>query len=117
MKKIILLLFAFFWMINAYTQNVAINNNGAAPNTNAMLDVDVTTNNKGILIPRLTSAQRTTIAGLGAADEGLTVYDQTTNSYWLWDGTQWVEFGMFGDDWALLGNAGTNPYKQFLRYS
>lgn len=79
-----------------------------------MLDVDVTTNNKGILIPRMSSAQRIAIAGLAAADEGLTVYDETTNSYWLWDGTQWVEFGMFGDDWALLGNAGTNPATNFL---
>ena len=114
MKKTILIFFAFFWMINAYTQNVAINNNGAVPNTNAMLDVDVTTNDMGILIPRLTTAQRTGIGGLGAADEGLTVYDQTTNSYWLWDGTQWVEFGMYGDDWALLGNAGTNPTTNFL---
>jgi len=61
----------------------------------------------GILIPRLSTAQRTGIAGLGAADEGLTVYDETTNTYWLWDGTQWVEFAMAGGAaWELLGNTG-----------
>ncbi len=100
--------------VSLYSQNVAINNNGAAPNTNAILDVDVTTNNKGILIPRLSTAQRTGIGGLGAGDEGLTVYDETTNSYWLWDGTQWVEFSMTGDAWQLTGNAGTVAGTNFL---
>ncbi|GAB4259726.1 MAG: hypothetical protein Kow0079_16750 [Vicingaceae bacterium] len=95
------------------TQNVAINDNGAAPNTNAILDVDVSTNNKGVLIPRLTTAQRTGIAGLGAADEGLTVYDTNTNSYWLWDGTQWVQFGM-GSGWLITGNSNTTQGTNFV---
>lgn len=100
--------------ISVFSQNVGINNNGAAPNNNAILDVDVTTNDKGILIPRLTTAQRTGIGGLGVGDEGLTVYDETTNSYWLWDGTQWVEFSMGGAGWLINGNANTTAGTNFV---
>ncbi len=115
MKKTIAFLFALLWMINAYSQNVAINDDGSAPNANAMLDVDVSTNDKGFLIPRLNTGQRVAIAGLGPADEGLTVYDSTTKCYWLWDGTQWRKFGMLpGDDWTLVGNAGTSALTNFL---
>jgi hypothetical protein len=116
MKKLIISFIVFLAVVsvNATAQNVSINNTGAVPNTNAMLDIDVSTNDMGLLIPRLTTGERTGIIGLGVLDEGLTVYDETTNSYWLWDGTQWVEFGMFGDDWALIGNAGTNPATNFL---
>ena len=95
-------------------QNVAVNDNGAAPNSNAILDVDISSNNKGILIPRLTTAQRTGIGGLGAGDEGLTVYDTTTDSYWLWDGTQWVQFAMSGTSWEITGNAGLTAGTNFM---
>jgi len=97
-----------------HAQNVSINDNGAAANSNAILDIDDSGNDKGLLIPRLTTAQRTAIAGLGAVDEALTVYDTTTNSYWLWDGTQWVEFGMSGNAWELIGNSGTNASTNFI---
>ncbi len=113
MKKILLIFeigLIAFTSVNA--QNVAINDNGAAPNSNAILDIDVSTNNMGLLIPRLTTAQRTAMALL-AGDEGLTVYDTDTKSYWLWDGTQWVIFGM-GKGWLLEGNAGTTAGTNFL---
>ena len=78
-----------------YSQNVGINADGSAPNANAMLDVasPATGNGKGMLIPRISQAQRTTaqtaLAGgllndanelRGGAAQGLLVY-QT-------DGTQ-----------------------------
>ncbi len=76
--------------INARAQ-VAINDNGDQPNSNAILDLSSASNDKGILIPRLTTAERTAMS-LGASDEGLTVYDSDTKTYWLWDGTQWGDF-------------------------
>ncbi len=94
-------------------QNVGINNTGAAPNPYAVLDVDVTTNDKGLLIPRLSTAQRTSIAGLGLTEEGLMVYDNTTTSFWYWDGAQWVEV-QSKRAWQLQGNAGTTPGTDFL---
>ena len=44
------------------------------------------------------------ITGLGTTEEGLTVYDETTDSYWLWDGTKWVQFGMS----TISAESGTN---------
>jgi|TARA_B110000879_G_C11180775_1_gene518181 hypothetical protein len=98
----------------ATAQNVGINNTGATPNANAILDIDDSGNDKGILIPRISSGQRAGIAGLGLGEEGLTVYDETTNSYWLWDGVQWVQFMMEGNTWTLVGNPGTNAATNFL---
>lgn len=62
---------------------VSVNTTGAAPNTNAILDVSSTS--KGALLPRMTTAQRTALAPTGVS--GLTVYDTTTQSYWYWDGS------------------------------
>lgn len=112
--KVLLLITASVLSFSLSAQNVGINNTGATPNANAILDIDDSGNDKGILIPRVTSGQRTGIGGLGLGEEGLTVYDQTTNSYWLWDGAQWVQFMMQGDAWTLVGNAGTNPSTNFL---
>lgn len=80
--------------INAYSQNIAINATGAAPNASAMLDI--TSTSSGLLIPRMTSVQRTAIA---APATGLLVYDTTTGTFWYYDGTAWVEQG-----WQLKGN-------------
>ncbi len=92
MKKIHLLLVILFASVWTSYAQVAINNSGTAPNANAMLDVSSTT--KGILIPRMTTTERTAInASLSTTDEGLTVYDTDTQSFWYWDGTDWVAMG------------------------
>ncbi|MFH2141884.1 MAG: hypothetical protein ABIJ97_05645 [Bacteroidota bacterium] len=55
-------------------QNIGINNTGALPNASAGLDVDFA--NKGLLIPRVTFAQRTSASfnPLPSPAQGLTVY-------------------------------------------
>ena len=115
MRKILLLMiFSAIGLTGLLAQNVGINETGVAPNSNAMLDIDANSNHdKGLLIPRLTTSERTGISGLGAGDEGLTVYDTNTNSYWLWDGTQWNEFGM-GKAWLLGGNSGTTAGTNYI---
>lgn len=72
MKKIQLFFFLVI-ALNIHAQNnIGIGTN--TPNANAKLDISSTT--KGLLIPRMTSAQRVTLAGtLGLSDEGLMVYD------------------------------------------
>lgn len=94
---------------NSSAQNVAINATGAAPNASAMLDITSTT--MGVLIPRMTTAQRGAIA---APATGLQVYDTTTGSFWYFNGTIWVQFATGTAGWALLGNAGTNPATNFI---
>jgi hypothetical protein len=83
--------------INA--QNVSINGTGAAPVASAMLDITSTTS--GILIPRMTTAQRTAIA---TPATGLQVYDTTTGSIWWFNGTVWVQVLGSGTGWMIAGN-------------
>jgi hypothetical protein len=56
------------------------------PNPSAILDL--TSTNKGLLLPRMSTTQREAIASPAA---GLTVYDNTTNSPWYRDGDTWKE--------------------------
>jgi hypothetical protein len=76
--------------VNAMSQNqnVSINNNGNPPDVAAILDIS--SSNKGVLIPRMTTAQRTAITPLGLSQKGLLVYDTTLDQFWYFDGTQWL---------------------------
>lgn len=67
-------------------QATSINSDGAAPAASAMLDVQAT--DKGMLVPRMTTAQRTTIASPAT---GLLVFDTTTGGFWFYNGTAWVD--------------------------
>jgi hypothetical protein len=79
---------------------VAINTTNALPNSSALLDI--TSNNKGLLIPRMTSTERNAIA---APLKGLIVYDSTTNNFSFYNGTAWADLnGGGGSNWSVLGN-------------
>ncbi|MCB9169374.1 MAG: hypothetical protein H6597_08350 [Flavobacteriales bacterium] len=114
-RSLLPLTFATLLIMDADAQNIGINVTGAAPNTSALLDVDATglaaNNKKGLLIPRMTSAERTSIP---APATGLLVYDTTTNTFWYFDGTQWVQLGNASNDWTILGNGNTNAATNFL---
>lgn len=79
---------AFILIITLYTyhqagaQTIGIGTN--APNASAQLDVSSTT--KGLLVPRMTTAQRTAIA---SPAKGLLVFDNDKNSFWFHNGTAW----------------------------
>lgn len=106
MKRLSLLLFALLPLCIT-SQNVAINATGAAPAASAMLDITSTTT--GLLIPRMSSAQRVAIA---APATGLKVYDTTTGSFWYFNGVIWVQSLNTNNGWALAGNtlAGTEVF-------
>lgn len=75
---------------SVFSQGVGIANTTITPDPQSILDVQSST--KGVLLPRLTTGERTTLtASLAAGDEGLTIYNKTTDLYNYWDGTQWVE--------------------------
>jgi hypothetical protein len=69
-------------LLNA--QNVAINNTGAAPDPGAMLDIS--SNAKGVLIPRLTQGERDAIVSPPA---GLLLYNTTAGSFQYFNGVLW----------------------------
>src|SRR3546814_905918 len=86
------------------------------PDPTAVLDL--TSDHRGILIPRLSTSERTGISGPAT---GLLVYDTDANSFWYFDGTTWVDIAAAGGGggggtagWALTGNAGTNPATDFI---
>lgn len=72
----------------------------ASPDASAALEVVSTS--KGLLIPRMTTAQRTAISSPATA---LMVFDTDTNSFWYYNGTAWQESNGTGGKFVN----GTNP--------
>ena len=101
MKKFFILLLVILSLSKGFSQNVGINATGAAPHTSAMLDISST--NRGMLIPRMTSAQRTAIA---TPATGLMVYDTDNNGFWFYSGAGWVQLAAGGatNYWSLSGS-------------
>jgi len=91
-------------------QNVGIGT--TAPDPSAMLDI--VAKDKGLLIPRLTTVQRTTAVISPAT--GLLVYDTDTNSFWYYNGAAWIDLSGAGagNAWLLTGNSGTDPAVNFI---
>lgn len=81
----------------------------ATPNASAALDVTSVT--KGMLIPRMTSAQRVAIP---APATGLIVYETPTNLFYYFDGLTWRVLLSELGGWKTTGNAGTNIATNFL---
>lgn len=101
-------------------QSTAINTTGAVAAPSALLDI--TSTNRGLLIPRMTEAQRLAIP-TPAANNGLWVYqipnagNTTPNGFWYYDATApnagWYRMSS-GVGWLLAGNTATNPATNFL---
>ena len=99
MKKFLTSTTIVFLFISSLTaQNIGIGTN--SPNASAALDINNTS--KGLLIPRMTSTQRTAIV---SPANGLMVYDITTNSFWYYNGGAWTNLTVAGSDGTL-----TLPY-------
>lgn len=81
MQKISIVLVFLFLSSQINAQNIGIGTN--APNANALLDIQ--SNNKGVLIPRMDSLQRSSIPNTA----GLLVYDSSYKSFWYNTGTEW----------------------------
>jgi trimeric autotransporter adhesin len=93
-----------------YAQNVAINDNNANADPSAILDVQ--SNDKGILVPRMNSGQRQLIVNPAL---GLLVFDTSTESFWFRDSNEWIELKAgLSSGWSLSGNKNTNPNTDFI---
>ena len=120
MKALLYLLLLMNSRLSA--QNVGINATGTPPNASAILDIDVSgivSTKLGLLIPRVTSAQRVLMNPLPAAAQGLMVY-QTNGVEGIYYNTSltvtptWIYVANNTSTWNLSGNSGTNPATQFL---
>ncbi|MFH0864834.1 MAG: hypothetical protein V1904_01475, partial [Bacteroidota bacterium] len=107
--KILAIIFAinFFWNFHneIYAQGgTSINTTGAAADNSAMLDI--TSTDKGLLIPRMTSFQKFAIAFPAT---GLLIY-QTDGAFgfWYFDGTVWLPLTGIAGPTGPTGANGTN---------
>ncbi|MCB0640417.1 MAG: hypothetical protein KDC44_02200, partial [Phaeodactylibacter sp.] len=79
------------WMLllswsTTLSAQISINTDDSAPDASAMLDVKST--DKGILLPRMSSAERNNIT---APTAGLILFDTDTESFWFYNGISWTD--------------------------
>lgn len=86
MKKVMIFFCLVHYCLSALSQTGSVGIGTTNPNTSAALDIQSTT--KGVLIPRMSTIQRNSIPSPAT---GLMVYDNTTNSFWYKNATDWVE--------------------------
>ncbi len=100
--KVKLFLFSLvLFLSNGLLAQVSINTDGSAADPSAMLDIKST--NKGLLIPRMTANERDNISSPAT---GLMVYVTDDNTFWYYDGSNWVQVGtgIPDDDWIISGS-------------
>ena len=79
MNKIYILILVFMCQL-IHAQNIGINSTGAAPNNSAMLDI--ASNNKGLLIPRMTAVLRLSIS---SPANSLLVFDTDSSAFFMYN--------------------------------
>lgn len=96
-------------------QSVAINTDGSAAASSAMLDIKSTI--KGLLLPRMSRTERNAIA---APATGLLIYQNAPDStgFYYYNGSNWVALAgsaaAVTQAWSTNGNTGTNAASDFL---
>ncbi|MBI5220072.1 MAG: hypothetical protein HY958_14185 [Bacteroidia bacterium] len=80
-----------------FPQGTGINISGAPADNSAILDISST--DKGLLIPRMTTAQRDAING-GSIAAGSVIFNTTTNCFNLYDGSHWIELCSLPTAWS-----------------
>jgi hypothetical protein len=94
MKNILPLVFAVLFCHFLKAQSVGVGTN--TPNANAALEIK--SNTKGLLMPRLSSSIRTSMANV---PKGMLVYDTTYSSFYYHDGKRWLLLSDHNNDSSL----------------
>ena len=100
--NLILIILCFILNVNqkSSAQNIVVTDSSTyTADPSAVLDVESDT--KGMLIPRMTTTQRNAISNPA---EGLLVYDVTESSFYFRQGTEWVRLSSINES-AGSGNA------------
>src|SRR5664279_5168685 len=107
-KSVLLTAVAILFIASVLAQSIGIGT--ATPDASSILEIK--SSNKGLLIPRTSTASRTAIV---SPAKGLMVYDTTTSSFWYHNGTAWTEIGnATGASWGITGNANTDSSVNFI---
>ncbi len=112
MKQTLLAAFLALLFSQFANAQVAISTNGSAPHNSAMLDVR--SDNKGVLITRLSSAQR---KGIASPAVGLLVFDIDEGTLYFYDGSRWLGFLPYTDDTRPASNFSFPPDLQDTLYA
>ena len=115
MKELLIFLLAINVCLLADAQSFSVNTDGSTADNSAILDVKSA--DKGMLIPRMTKAQKNAI---GSPATGLLVFQQSPDSvgFYYYSGTSWL--WLPGNNvldtlsWKRNGNAATNPAIHFI---
>src|SRR6478609_6587658 len=100
-RQCLLILVFVVMQITTHAQSVGINDDASLPNASAILDIKVSAAaKKGVLIPRMTGAQRNAIINPA---KGLLVYDSTSNAFWFHNGTSLQEISKGANAWTVNG--------------
>jgi cysteine-rich repeat protein len=93
----------------AAIRGVAVTEDATRANPSAMLDIK--SDSRGVLIPRLSSAQRNAIS---FPVRGLIVYDVTTSSFWYYKTNSWFEISnSYGTGFSAYNGVGQAFSSQF----
>ncbi len=92
----------------SFGQNIGIGT--TVPHNSAALDIS--SNNKGFLMPRLTSTQRNSII---SPAKGMMVYDSSRNNYWYYNGNAWREVAgnLYNNDSSLVVGTQTTALNSY----
>lgn len=108
--RIFLSVLLTFFVVTSMAQSVGIGTE--TPNTNAVLELKVKdpwAKPQGLLLPKLTSAQRNALgAVLTSIDNGMLVYDVTDNKIYHWDGAVWKNGAGLANTGVVAGTYGTS---------
>ncbi len=98
--------------LNRTGGTVAVGSDGQPVDASAALDVKSTT--QGVLLPRLTTAQRTAIA---TPANGLLVFDSDTQSFWFFQNGAWAELsGGGGGTTTQWSTPSIGPHVSFAHF-
>ncbi len=97
-KSITLLVVILLFTCKGIYSQVAINTDGSQPDNSAMLDIK--SNDKGVLLPRMSSSQR---LGINSPAQGLMVYDTIEHCYYFYH-DEWLKVGYGSESWNDNGN-------------
>ncbi len=113
MKQLLTVVLLFCLSSNIKAQSVAINTDGSTAAASALLDVKST--GKGVLIPRMSKAQKNAIPSPAT---GLLIFQDTPDSigFYFYNGTAWLWLATANNTtgWATTGNAGTDTAVNFI---
>ncbi len=98
---IIIALCAIFGM-QSITAQVLISGSSGTPDASSMLDISSTTG--GVLIPRMTMAQRDLIDVTGSPTGVMIYQTDNTPGFYYYDGSSWTSLGGADTDWTVSGN-------------